>query len=254
MNSTQSLIPWVARSFQPTQIVRQTVPASTFGVLYGVIVLSVVVLLHSYYMHGTGRKKKPRSVLRTQTEVSAVAVLVGSVAAYIAIPQPSPGKTAVVFDLLFNGICLLVVQLCDNRMFVSRFMAVCKVTPNQLTLINWFVALGLVLPWFPAYWLVPFFYETNSAEFTQLFAITTAIKVNHKHDSNSNVAALCSQLPHTRYPHIPLFHKGRSDCAVQLLLHVGVCAPAGADLPPHVGAPGRGRVRSSGAPWVGVGW
>ena len=127
MPTSAPLLPWVTRSFQPVQIVKQTVPPATSGVLCAVIVLSVVVLVHSYYMHGLGRKKKQRSMLRTQTEVAAAAALVGSVAAYIALPQPSPGKTAVVLDLLFNGVCLLVVQLCDNRMFLSRFMAVCKV-------------------------------------------------------------------------------------------------------------------------------
>jgi hypothetical protein len=76
--------------------------------------------------------------------------------------------------LFFNGVCTATVQVCDNYMFYSRFISVCRISDARCRLIHTYIWILLVLPWFPSFWLIPIFYDTNSVPFQYAFFVAVS--------------------------------------------------------------------------------
>ena len=73
-------------------------------------------------------------------------------------------------DLLSYGILTLIVQFGDNFMFFWRFIAVSpKMTPLKKSFIYSYIAVILTLLWIPTYTFIPFFYNTNSVSFNNIY-------------------------------------------------------------------------------------
>lgn len=177
---------WVTNSFAYDPSVSAT--NEYFSIIYFIVVLSAVVLWHSWYMHGgnnngnrnIGAKAAPKrpyftyTSTRLQTELAAAATLFGAICLWVSTSFPNPTKSAVLVDFFFNGLCTATVQLCDNYMFFSRFVSVCKISDGRSRLIHLYIWVLLTLPWSLAFWLIPIFYDTNTPEFQYAFFITVS--------------------------------------------------------------------------------
>ena len=166
-DSVSSTNNWVNQSFQfnPAEV-----NGTFLGIEYCTIVLSVVIIWHSWYMHA-GRSEF-YSTVRSQTEIAALAALFGAACVLISVPNPTPLKSVVMYDVIFNGLCTFIIQLMDSYMFFYRFCAVCKLSWIHKLCSHGYIWLALVLPWFPAWWLAPIFIDTNSAFFLYLYQIS----------------------------------------------------------------------------------
>ena len=158
---------WVNQSFHFS-------PADANGTFLGIeyctIVLSVVIIWHSWYMHA-GRSEF-YSTVRLQTEIAAFAAMVGAACVLISVPFPTSLKTVVMYDVIFNGLCTCIIQLMDSYMFFYRFCAVCKLSWIHKLCTHGYIWVALVLPWFPAWWLAPVFIDVNSMYFSYLYMIS----------------------------------------------------------------------------------
>lgn len=112
------------------------------------------------------------TTIRFQTEVGAFCNLCASILCLVCAYSTNPVKTAVMFDLLANGLLSLIILLCDFYMFYDRLCAVVKVSCWKRTLIHSYIWILLVLPWFPAYSFIPIFCNTNDPLFTRIFYVS----------------------------------------------------------------------------------
>jgi hypothetical protein len=138
------------------------------------IAVTVLILIHSAFCH----KTKYNSV-RVQTELASIAALIVGILFLILKYDGSASSTtdAFLFDFLYTGLFPLVIQLCDNYMFYSRLKAVTRVRIWKQRLIHLYIFLILSATWFPIYSIVPFFYDTNDADFVYYYFITLSIQV-----------------------------------------------------------------------------
>lgn len=140
-------------------------------VTYGIIVVSVFIICHSYQMHNGHRYTS----IRIQTELSALSALVASILFLIYKRHPTTFNSAVLVDFFANGFLNLVILLCDGYMFYYRLCAVIKVPKWKSDLVHSYIWIFIVLPWFPAYNLVPIFIDTNDPSFLKAYYISSTI-------------------------------------------------------------------------------
>ena len=112
--------------------------------------------------------------MRTQTEIGAVALFVSSILVLLTTTNPNATKSVVMYDFFHCGVLNLTIQLCDTYMFYSRYQSVCRVSDSTKYRIHAYIWLCCVLPRFPAYNIVPAFYNTNSTFCTYAFSVATA--------------------------------------------------------------------------------
>jgi len=148
---------WVRYStkFDPSSLTR-----SYWIGLYILIALSVIVLLHSYFLN-----RNKYNTVRLYAEVSSGTAIFGAILVIIAANKPSTMKSAVCYDFFWNGTVNLTIQLCDNYLFLDRFKAVRKVPRWKVICIHMWIWVVITVPWFPTYVIIPFFYDTNSDTF-----------------------------------------------------------------------------------------
>lgn len=112
--------------------------------------------------------------MRIQTEVGALALFISSILVLLTTTNPTALKTVVIYDFFFCGVLNLTIQLCETFMFYSRYRAICRIPNFTRYQIHCFIWILCVLPRFPAYNIVPAFYNTNSDLFTYAFNISNA--------------------------------------------------------------------------------
>ena len=156
--------PWVTNSFAyvnpipiPGTVGSAYTNFTTLQILCWVnVAVAGLVLIHSFLLHGF----KYNSV-RTQTDVAAVASIGSAVVVQLALKRPTRLMWAVLFDFLYNGVLIGVVQLCDSYMFYYRLMAITKLSLTHRFLIQLYIWVLLIVPWLPSQTIIPFFYNTN---------------------------------------------------------------------------------------------
>lgn len=84
--------------------------------------------------------------------------------------NPTPLRNAVYIDLLSYGLTTLVVQFGDNFMFFWRFLAVApKTSILKKSIIYAYIIIVITLLWVPTYTIIPFFYDTSSVSFNNVY-------------------------------------------------------------------------------------
>jgi len=84
---------------------------------------------------------------------------------WIAANKPTQLKTAVFYDLFYNGFIGLPIQMCDVYLFLNRFQAVKRVTFYKRVAIHSFIWTLMTWYWLAQYTIVPFFMNTNTDAF-----------------------------------------------------------------------------------------
>jgi hypothetical protein len=84
---------------------------------------------------------------------------------------------AVLNDFFQLGLCPTIVQLCDTYVFYDRLKAVKKVSKTFSFFIHAYIWTLIVSTYFPAFSIVPFFYDTNSELFRKYFKICAAVTI-----------------------------------------------------------------------------
>ncbi len=133
-------------------------------------VVAAMILIHSFFSH----REKNYSSMRIQTEIGALALFISSILVLLITTNPTALKTVLMYDFFFCGILNLTIQLCDTYMFYSRYRSVCRISNSTSYRIHCYIWLCCVLPRFPAYNIVPAFYDTNSHTFAYAFYIANA--------------------------------------------------------------------------------
>lgn len=92
--------------------------------------------------------------------------------------NPTPIRNAVMIDFLSYGLTTLIVQFGDNFMFFWRFLAVVPKTSRlKKAVIYAYIIVIITLLWVPTYTIVPFFYDTNSVSFNNVYYWTLEIQI-----------------------------------------------------------------------------
>lgn len=141
------------------------------AVTYAIIILSVFILCHSYQMHHGYRYTS----IRLQTEGSALSALLASILFLVYKQTPNALTSAVIVDFFSNGLLNLSILLCDAYMFYYRLRAVIKVPKWKRNLVHCYIWICIVLPWFPAYNILPSFLNLNDPQFIKAYFISSTI-------------------------------------------------------------------------------
>jgi hypothetical protein len=132
---------------------------------YFMMAVSVLILMHSTLINW----KTPWRDVRVRTDIAASFTLLSGIFLLSALATPTTTVWAVLIDFFYNGIFAIVIQLCDNYMFFNRYKAVAKPSMFQSVLVHGFIWLVLVLPWAVTFTIVPFFYDTNTDFYTNVY-------------------------------------------------------------------------------------
>ena len=141
------------------------------AVTYATIILSVFILYHSYQMHNGYRYTS----IRLQTEGAALSALLASILFLIYKQTPSVLTSTVLVGFFSNGLLNLFILLCDGYMFYYRLRAVIKVPKWKRNLVHSYIWICIVLPWFPAYNVLPSFFNLNNPEFIKAYFISSTM-------------------------------------------------------------------------------
>jgi len=132
--------------------------------IYILIVSSASIIIHSFVINA-----RKWNTVRACAEISSFASFFGGFMIISASSKPTSLKTAICYDFLWNGLCLLFVQLCDAFIFLDRLKAITKLSRAKQVAIHTYVWLVLVLTWIPTFTIVPFFFDTNSPAFLKVY-------------------------------------------------------------------------------------
>jgi len=157
---------WIENSFElPSDLpLRILIPIACV-----IICGNLAILVHSEL---TNRRKKTsnkvRTVVRNLVDASALASIIASMNFIIAVANPNQIKTAISFDLLYNGSMWGIVQLTDmlmtsqmNAIFLEHFSCLRSRLALKKFWVLAYVWISLLL-WLPGYTISPFFSNMNS--------------------------------------------------------------------------------------------
>ena len=134
-------------------------------------IFGAAVLIHSARLHG----RKFDSV-RICTDLSATICILNAIIVSTHTKSPTNDLQSVIMvDLLFYGFFSAVVQFCDSYMFYSRLLIMQRIPNWQRVAIITYIVVVLILTWLPTYTIVPFFYDTNSDQYLQMFATLNTV-------------------------------------------------------------------------------
>jgi len=138
------------------------------GVYVGIVMLgcNVGILIHSRHIN---KEKKKRCFVQLNTDTCATASMLGAVAVLVTgFFGNNVVIAAIFYDFLFSGLWA-IAAICDMYMFWERFMAVNKNCPKwkkyTLQAYIWMTQ----LMWIPAYSFLPFFCDTNTESFWNVY-------------------------------------------------------------------------------------
>lgn len=136
-----------------------------WGLTYFQIAISALILAHSVYINWNKRKKY--TFTRRAAEVAAATGLIAGVLTIICDKHPTPVVMTLVYDVLLSAGCSFFVQICDNFIVLERTKAIRNVPKWEDWLVKLFIGLVLFVPWWPVYWLIPFFCNVNEGNMTE---------------------------------------------------------------------------------------
>jgi len=144
--------------------------------VYISVFVSVCIFSHSIIINRNKKSKQRWDVVRASTEAAALATILSAAMVLALSKYPEClVLVAVGGDLLWNGLSMCVIQLCDSYIFFNRFKAVQKIPAWENRLIHAYIWLILILTWLPEYTFVPFFWDTNSLSFANFYNVTSPI-------------------------------------------------------------------------------
>jgi len=145
---------------------RATITKNCWRVLYVLLIVSVGVVVHSYFIHrGKKNWKRRWPTTRIFADLSACASFFGFFMCVIAYYHPSMTAAAVCYDLLWLALLNLIIQLCDNYAFLNRFLAVQTVSKWKRYSIQCYIWVIMVCPWIFPWTVIQFFMDTNTLAF-----------------------------------------------------------------------------------------
>jgi len=143
--------------------------SSSTAINMGIVIIcvNVGILTHSHFLN---KGKKKRSFVCLSTEACAASSILGAVAVIVTgFFSQNLVITAIFYDLVYNGVFWAITAICDMYMFWERFMVLNKKCPrwknHALQAYIWIT----VLMWAPGYSLLPFFCDTNSVSFWNVY-------------------------------------------------------------------------------------
>jgi hypothetical protein len=110
--------------------------------------LSILVLINSVYVHGSTYSNC--ACYRVQIEIAALSALVYGIL-HAHSRNCDTTTHAIVNNLLCNGVLILIIQLCNAHTFSSLLAAVAEISKDKVWMLQFYVVLIMLLPWFPAY-------------------------------------------------------------------------------------------------------
>ena len=139
------------------------------AILIVIIALAIFVIAHSMNLHDTKYGK-----LRICTEIAAVTTLIQAVCYFQCADTCSLRRSAYLLNVVSNGICGTINQICDNYIVYNRFLVIygCKDQKYHKIVIA-YVVIFLYLTWVPLYTIVPFFIDLNTHESKRNIMILT---------------------------------------------------------------------------------
>jgi hypothetical protein len=134
--------------------------------------IGLAILAHSYYIH-----RKKIDGIRLCTDIAAATAALGGLFTYLSLGRDVSNERIIILNNLFiNGLLSMIIQLSDSYMFYSRMLAVRpKMRAFEKILIFLYVWIVLVLTWIPTYTFVPFFYDTNSDHYLDVYEVLNTI-------------------------------------------------------------------------------
>jgi hypothetical protein len=143
------------------------------NLIYAVLAISSAILFHSMLLYGP--KYNP---IRGFTDASAAAALVSAALLFDLFKSDyEPQKVAYCLDLVFNGICVPIMQVCDNYMFYTRLSIATEIPRPLKVFINLYIWVIMTIPCYFSFIITPFFRDTNSPEYLPVIYITGSISV-----------------------------------------------------------------------------
>jgi hypothetical protein len=148
---------WVSNSFARGD---SNYKALTDGINILTIVVAVLILVHSFVLHG----RKCLNSTRVQTDIACHFALFTGLCYFISTSDANETNWAVTSKLLSSGLFSLPISLCDNYMFLSRLKAVKRFSKVKNISIHVYIYTILVATWLPFFTIVPIFTDTNSSD------------------------------------------------------------------------------------------
>ena len=139
-----------------------------------IVAVNIGIIIHSWVIHGSvfKRRRKPKHWFSSEVKTEMAAWWTALMVVFVFVAYIIPGRIAYVvcFNLLRSGIAGVIVQLCDSYMFFDRLRVASSSAGRPMSqikvwVIHLYIWLILILPWAPAYSLIPFFYDVNSRSF-----------------------------------------------------------------------------------------
>ena len=139
--------------------------------LYILVVVGIMILIHSAMLNGKRWHK-----IRIQTDAAAVSVALAGLFGFIALRFSNDSTAhAVLFDLFCCGIFRVIVQVCDNYMFYYRYITVVRVSANINILVQLYIWMALVFPWWIVFTFCPFFVDMNTPSMRDYTRVAFAV-------------------------------------------------------------------------------
>jgi len=128
------------------------------------IAISAAIITHSIFINWGS---KSYTFVRGCAEIAASTGFFMGVLTIICNRFPTPAVMSLVYDVLVSSGCSFFVQVCDNFIVLERAKAIQNIPRWLDWLIQAYIWLVLFVPWWPVYWLIPFFCNVNSPNMLQ---------------------------------------------------------------------------------------
>lgn len=130
------------------------------------IILGVLVILHSFYLH----RYKFKAV-RIAVDICAVGTILTGIFMLLALHNDDPYYFVIFIDFGLEFIAGTMTQLPDNFIFLLGYLNSKKKKQSAwiLRLTILYAVVVLYLTWIPSYTIYPFFFNCNSADYFQYF-------------------------------------------------------------------------------------
>lgn len=140
----------------------KTINFDDVRVLYAGIILSLIVQLHSYWIH-----KLSISQMRLLNDVAAFSLLGQSICFLVCAKYSVSLTTEIILEnLIANALFSALIQIVDNYLTFSRYVVVCGGTKYiskwHRTITLTYIIITMYCTWVPYFTIFPFFYDMKS--------------------------------------------------------------------------------------------
>ena len=154
---------WAENSLEEN-ISKEQEPVLYFGGLF-----SIVVLIHSCYLH-----KRNFKLVRILNDVSAITLLLECICFFLCRNNnfKSLENVTIIQNIFGVGILALILVICDTYLTFTRYCVVAggseKLHPVHKYITFTYFFILLFATWFPIYTFLPLFYDMNSNNWVQI--------------------------------------------------------------------------------------